>query len=209
MPCRFSVVDHSKRQATGSSDEVVVVSPSKAQELSVKQGEAVVVIGRRRRATYARVQVKKGKKGKCTISSNMASNLRLRNDDKLKVVKMLPGDDEPRSGDMVLLKHPVPPKVTSMTFSPVDDSLSTLEAREGGDEISDEELMDRFVTPYLNLEEATVLVKKGNVLTLTDDSGSRLEFTVTHMELEGAPAEKAEDEDGESTKDWYCSFCSL
>ena len=187
-----------QQQATGKGDNIVVLSPSKASELSVKSGENVVLIGRRRCALFAIVKVKKGKKSKCIVSPNMASNLRVRNEDKIKVLKMGVDDDQPLSGDMELLKTSTPPKVASVTLSPIEDSLSQLEAREGGDEISTEELTDRFVTPYLNLDESSVLLKKGHVLTLTDDAGRRLDFTVSEMELDGQPPKSDnETEEGE------------
>ena len=72
--------------------------------------------------------------------------------------------------------------------------MSSLEASEGGDEISDEEIMKRFVTPYMELEDSMALVKKGHIVKMTDDNGKNLEFIVTHVELEGAsPEEEAEE----------------
>jgi transitional endoplasmic reticulum ATPase len=177
----------------------VVLSPAKAKELSLKSGDVVVVIGRRRRAAYGRVAVAKGKgkKSVCTISGNLASNLRLRNGDKLKV-SSLSGDqeEEARSGDMVLFKHSTAPKVTSATLSPVDDSLNSLEAAEGGDEIPDEEIVSRFITPYF--ESPNGLLKKGHLLELKDENGKRLEFMVSHVELDGeSPKDDKAAEDDE------------
>jgi transitional endoplasmic reticulum ATPase len=172
----------------------VVISPSKAKELGVKSGDIVVIIGRRRRATYARVAVAKGKKAVCTISENLASNLRIRKGDKVKVEPLSDkSSDETRTGDMVLLKRSTAPKAASVTFSPVLDSLSSLEAGEGGDELSDEEILSRFVTPYL---ESNTLLKKGHLLTLRDENNKKLELIVTHMEIEDEPLEEeAEDDD--------------
>jgi formylmethanofuran dehydrogenase subunit D len=175
----------------------ISISPAKAKELSVSDGDAVVLVGRRRKAAYALVKVEKTKKGVCTVSQNMAKNLRLRDGDKLKVIPMGSEEDQPRSGDMVLLKHDKPPKVTSVTFSPIEDSLAALEAREGGDTLPDEELMERFVTPYLNLSEKSAVVKKNSMLTLVDDNGKKLDFMVTHVELEDASeATKADSDEG-------------
>ena len=89
---------------------------------------------------------------------------------------------------MIVLKHAAPPKVASVTFSPIEDSLNSLAAREGGDGLGDDEIMERFVTPYLNLDESIALVKKDSVVTITDDNGKHLDFIVTHIELEDASA---------------------
>lgn len=164
------------------------ISPSKAKELKVSAGDVILVVGRRRRATYAYVDVQKSKKEICSIPENMAKNLRLRNTDKLKVIPLGLQEDESRHGDMILLKYAAPPKVASITFSPIEDSLNSLAAREGGDGLGDDEIMERFVTPYLNLEDSTALVKKDSVVTITDDNGKKLEFMVTHVELEDASA---------------------
>jgi hypothetical protein len=166
----------------------VSISPSKAKELKVAAGDVILVVGRRRRATYAFVDVQKSKKEICSMPENMAKNLRLRNTDKLKVIPLGLQEDESRHGDMILLKHAAPPKVASVTFSPIEDSLNSLAAREGGDGLGDDEIMERFVTPYLNLDESIALVKKDSVVTITDDNGKHLDFIVTHIELEDASA---------------------
>lgn len=91
---------------------------------------------------------------------------------------------------MVLLNSK-PPSVASVTFSPIDDSLNSLEAGEGGDEISDEELTERFITPYLNVEaEESMVIKRNHLVTMRDDNGVSLEFMVTHVELESAGDEE-------------------
>ena len=182
---------------TGVSDTTIVLSAAKAKELKIKDGMMVALVGRRRRACYVRVSVASGKqkKTKCTISANVAANLRLRNGDKVKVER-LEGEtpeDTKRSGDMVLVQVTVPPKVMSVTLSPLEDSLNALEAGEGGDEIPDEELNQRFVAPYL--EEKGALVKRDHVLTLRDDNGKKLDFIVTDVTLEG-DEEKEEDAEG-------------
>lgn len=159
-----------------------------------------MVIGRRRRAAYATVHVsKKAKKSMCIVSANMAMNLRLRNGDKIKVAALTSDSDEEHSmGDMILFQSS-PKTVTSVTFSPVDDSLSALENSEGGDEISDDEIMERFVTPYTELEDKVALVKRGHLIKMTDDNGKSLEFVVTHVELEGMTPEEDEAEEGNWT----------
>ena len=164
------------------------ISPSKAKELKVSTGDVILVVGRRRRATYAFVDVQKSKKEICSIPENMAKNLRLRNTDKLKVIPLGLQEDESRHGDMILLKHATPPKVSSFTLSPIEDSLNSLAAREGGDGLGDDEIMERFVTPYLNLAESTALIKKDSVVSITDDNGKKLDFMVTHVELDDASA---------------------
>jgi translation initiation factor IF-1 len=171
----------------------------KAKELSMKEGDVIVVIGRRRRAAYARVHIHKQKKTTlCTISANLAYNLRLRNADKIKVATPSLDDEQHKKGDMILFTS-YPKKVTSVTFSPVEDSLADL----GEKDLSDDEIMERFITPYLNLkedEESSFLVKKGHVIKMTDDNGKHLEFIVTHVELEGQQQEEEEqEEEGEKT----------
>jgi transitional endoplasmic reticulum ATPase len=167
----------------------VTLSSAKAKELKVKDGATILLIGRRRRASYARVAISKSKNGVCGVSQNMAANLRLRNGDKVKAVPLGDSLDETHSGDMALLSHAAPPKIAAVTFSPVEDSLQNLSAREGGDDISDEHIMERFIKPYL-ANDATVLIKKDHLLALVDDNGKRLEVMVTHVELEGEEAKQ-------------------
>jgi formylmethanofuran dehydrogenase subunit D len=189
-------------QPTASEDSTISLSPSKAKELSMKEGDVIVVIGRRRRAAYARVHIHKQKTAtSCTVAENLAANLRLRTGDTIKVSSLTSVDDEEhKTGDMILFRSS-PKPVTSVTYSPVEDSLQNLEASEG--ELSDEEITERFVAPYLNLEasESCILVKKGHVVKMTDDNGKHLEFMVTHVELEGA--EIGEDEE-EGTNTYEC-----
>jgi hypothetical protein len=160
----------------------------------MKEGDVIVVIGRRRRAAYARVHIHKQKKTSCTVEENLAANLRLRTGDKIKVSSLTSVDDEEhKTGDMILFQSS-PKSVTSVTYSPLEDSLQNLESSEG--ELSDDEITARFITPYLNLEasESGVLVKKGHVVKMTDDNGKHLECMVTHVELEGAEQEDEEEE---------------
>ena len=91
--------------------------------------------------------------------------------------------DAERSGDMMLLQVSDAPQVMTVTFSPIEDSLKSLENAEGGDEIPDEELEQRFVTPYL--DEKGAMVKAGHAITLVDENGKKLEFMVSEVVLEG------------------------
>lgn len=175
------------------------ISAKKAKELNVKSGQIVGVIGRRRRATYATVQTKKISSDAAEISRNLGSNLRVRDADKLKIVKL--GTDETdgdASGDMALLATK-PSTAESVTLSPIEDSYNELVAMEGGDDISDEEIMERFVAPYLDLDddEKTVLLKKGHTLTLKDDNNRSLDFLVTNLEMDDAAEEEEEADEGE------------
>ena len=194
------------------SDSVVTLSAKKAKELGVSKGEVVAVIGRRRNATYGRVQVQqKAKKQKkknepslsvCTISENVAKNLRLRKGDKIKIVPIGVTEKEnegSHSGDLVLVETNTVPTVDSLTFSPIEDSMLALESLEGT--ISDEEIHERFIAPYL--EETGGLLKRGQLLILVDDSGRKLEFLVTHMTIEGATddEEKEKELSEEETKE--------
>lgn len=187
----------------------------------------VVLVGRRRRASYATIAVldapskqassskSKSTKLHCVVPENLAKNLRLRQDDAVKVVPLGKGgggatddaeDDDPtapseRSGDLVLLDSSKVPVVTSVTLSPLTDSLEALQASEGG-EFSDEELQDRFVKLYT--EGATkALFKRGHILTLLDENGRHLDFVVSHVELEGEDSGKPTENGEEGTCDTY------
>jgi hypothetical protein len=111
----------------------------------------------------------------------------VRDTDKVKIVPFDEGniDEEAHSGDMALL-NAQPSVVYSVTFSPIKDSLHSVELSEGGDELSEEEIMERFVVPYLNQEtDEEVLLKEGHTLVLMDANKVSLEFTVSHLDLEG------------------------
>ena len=135
------------------------------------------------------------RQSKASISYNTASNLRLRDGDKLKVVpiKEGAGAKEERSGDMQLLAK-TPEVVSSITFSPVEDSYNSLVASEGGDDIEDEELKERFIDNYMNLEEDgdSIVAKEGNVICMRDENGKELDFIVSHI---GESDDEEEDED--------------
>lgn len=129
----------------------------------------------------------------------MATNLRLREGDKLKIVSIEEGVEkkEERSGDMVLLaQNPI--VASSVTFSPVEDSYNTFVASEGGDDIEDEELQERFVNNYLNVEEGAdeIIMKEGSVITMVDENGKQLDFIVSHISADDG------DEDEEESGTW-------
>jgi len=190
------------------TDYSITISPSKARELGVKSGEVVGIIGRRRRASYVVVNVAKGSKGAVKLSFNLANNLRVRGTDKVKVVPLEEDSAEESSGDMALLTTQ-PSVAHSVTFSPVKDSLHSLELSEGGDEIAEEELIERFVKPYLDVDGSAVL-KKGHTITLRDDNNKSLDFTVTHLDTEGDVDDEEEvdevEEDGKKDDLIWSSF---
>jgi len=194
-----------KGQTANASDDCsVTVSSAKARELGVKAGDIVAVVGKRRRASYARVDVAKMSSSAARLRQNLAVNLRVRDADKVKIVPIGGNDEEEgayTTGDMALVSS-APSLAYSVTYSPVRDSLHSLELSEGGDELGEDEMAARFVTPYLDLEEdsAAVVAKLGHTLTLTDANGRSLEFTVTHLDMEGEDSE-AEGEAGAATKE--------
>ncbi len=181
--------------ANAATDSIVTISSKKAKELKVKNGDVVALIGRRRRAAYAVAQIKKLSTSSCQISYNTATNLRLREGDKVKVVPIsAAGYEEEVSGDMILLSQE-PSAVSSVTFSPVQDSLNNLQASEGGDTISDEELLERFIQPYLDTStEAPITTKLGHILYLKDDNDKTCEFIITHL------GDETEDEEEDVVK---------
>jgi transitional endoplasmic reticulum ATPase len=142
--------------------------------------------------------VLEAKKSILTISMNLAKNLRLRKGDKAKVV-VLNGklEEGTHSGDMVLLDVTEPAKIVSFTLAPIEDSISTLTSIEGGDEIPEEDLTARFITPYFENQKA--LLKKGQILELMDDRGRRLEVIVGDIKLEGEEAKDTVEEGEEVT----------
>ena len=209
------------------------------------------MVGRRRRATYGIVKVvaaaaaaaassktkkqkqktsgnNKNKNNACTISANLAKNLSLRQDDKLKVIPFLQPeqqekseDDEAvsyhhqrrhrRSGDLQLVHQAKPATVQSVTLSPIQDSLISLQAQEtAGDDIPDEELQARFVQPYLlddhnsSKKKKAAVIKQGHILTLRDENGKQLEFVVSHVELAKEEDAKGDDDEEEDVPGMSC-----
>ena len=185
---------------TASLDYTLTISSSKAKELKVKEGDVVAVIGRRRRASYGKVhvvaKVKSSSGNAIKIGTNLATNLRIRDTDTVKVVSLHSDDDDSES---YTLGAPPTQLASSITLSPIVDSLHTLSLRErDGDEFSDEELTERFVLPYLNSEEdGECIMKEGHTLTLKDDNGVVLEFMVGYLDMsEGSDDEEEEAEKG-------------
>ena len=126
---------------------------------------------------------------KCVLSVNLAKMLRLRKGDMVKVVPLTTGRDEGgHSGELLLVDSDSAPMIESVTFSPIEDSLASLEALEGGDSIPDEEINARFIGPYL--EESGGLLKRGQVLLMKDEDGRKLELLVTNVMLEGAETDE-------------------
>ena len=177
------------------SDYTISISSSKAKELNVKNGEIVAIIGRRRRVSYGTVQVSKMKNGSVKLSNNLANNLRVLDTDKVKIVPLNSNENEgeENESESYTLGNPPSDIAHSVTFAPIRDSLHTLELKErGGDEFSDEEISERFVVPYLNMDEddgndgnSVVVLREGHTLVLKDDNGVSLEFMVSHLDLVG------------------------
>lgn len=186
---------------TAPEDSTIGISSRKAKELKVKGGDVVVLVGRRRNAAYAQIAVvdRSMKDGdSCSISQNLATNLRLRQDDKVKLIPLKSvHQDEPRSGDLLLLKTKEVPRATSVTFAPVEDSLNALISSEGGDELSDDEIMERFVRPYARANDGELqMLKKGHLIHLRDENSHQLEFYVSQMELDEVVPDGEKNEEG-------------
>jgi len=183
-----------------TTDSQVTITSKKARELGVSSGDVIGVVGRRRRVTYAIVSIfpKKGTSSSaCSISFNLANNLRVRDGDSLKVVRLEDNEEnrnameEERSGDMLLLCRS-PEVAETVAFAPVEDSLSMLVNAEGGDDIEEEELMERFVTPHFDTANGGgMLVKEDSVIIMRDANGKILEFMVSSV----GNGEEAEDDE--------------
>jgi len=181
---------------TTTSDSAVMLSAKKAKELGVSDGEVVAIIGRRRTACYGRVSVQKKKvaSSKCKVSENLAKTLRLRKGDAVKVVALTDdsaSDGNAHSGELLIVESDSAPVVESVTLSPIDDSLASLESLEGGDTISDEDMHERFLAPYF--EESGGLLKSGQVLLIKDENGRKMEFLVSNVMIEGAASDESEE----------------
>jgi len=158
-----------------TTDSKVTITSKKAKELGVSSGDVVGVVGRRRRVTYAVVSIfqKKGNSSSTSsISFNLANNLRVREGDSIKVVPLEDEEEvraameEERSGDMLLLCRTAE-VADNVALAPIEDSLNMLINAEGGDEIEEEELMERFVTPYFDMTNGGgMLVKEENVVMM-------------------------------------------
>jgi len=186
-----------------TTDSQVTITAKKAKELGVSSGDVIGVVGRRRRVTYGVVSIYK-KKGtsssNCSISFNLGNNLRVREGDSIKVVRLEDVEEnriamaEERSGDMLLLCR-TPEVAESVALAPIEDSLNMLINAEGGDEIDEEELIERFVTPYFDTSKGGgMLVKKESVIIMRDENGKVLEFMVSSV---GNGEETEDDEEDE------------
>jgi transitional endoplasmic reticulum ATPase len=197
LPGLLEVQLKATEHPTAITDSAIMLTAKKAKELGVSNGDVVAAVGRRRTATYGRVLVQKKKSGSssnCVLSENLAKELRLRKGDKVKIVPLGESSDPgSHSGELALVEAESAPILESVTLSPIDDSLSSLESIEGGDPLSDEEINLRFVAPYL--EESGGLLKKGQVLKLKDEDGRKLDFIVTNVMVEGVTKDEDADED--------------
>ena len=205
----------SNSPTTALSDYTISISSSKAKELNIKNGEIVAIIGRRRRVSYGTVQVSKMKNGSVKLSNNLANNLRVMDTDKVKIVPLNTSDNgEENESESYTLGNPPTDIAHSVTFAPIRDSLHTLELKErGGDEFSDEEISERFVVPYLNMDEddgndgnSNVVLREGHTLVLKDDNGVSLEFMVSHLDLVGDDADSDNEESIATESGKFCIF---
>ena len=107
-------------------------------------------------------------------------------------------DDGERDGAGSYGLGPRPTAVaSSVTFHPLKDSASGSDDGAG----DDDELLERFVRPYLDSSAsdedggAAALLREGHVLSLADESGIVMEFSVGHLGVEG---QSDDDEKGEN-----------
>ena len=203
----------SNTPTTALADYTISISSSKAKELNIKNGDVVAIIGRRRRVSYGTVQISKMKNGSVKLSNNLATNLRVLDTDKVKIVPLNNNDNgEENESESYTLGNPPSETAYSVTFAPIRDSLHTLELKErGGDEFSDEEINERFVVPYLNIEEdgdgnSNVVLREGHTLVLKDDNGVSLEFMVSHLDLVGDDDNSENEESVVAESGKFCSF---
>ena len=154
------------------------------------------------------------KNGSVKLSNNLATNLRVLDTDKVKIVPLNTSDNgEENESESYTLGNPPSDIAHSVTFAPIRDSLHTLELKErGGDEFSDEEISERFVVPYLNMDEDGdgngVVLREGHTLVLKDDNGVSLEFMVSHLDLVGDDSENEESVVAESGKFFAFDVCT-
>ena len=109
-------------------------------------------------------------------------------------------DDGGRDGAGSYGLGPRPTAVaSSVTFHPLKDSASGSGSDDGAGD--DDELSERFVRPYLDSSAsdedggAAALLREGHVLSLADESGIVMEFSVGHLGVEG---QSDDDEKGEN-----------
>jgi len=187
------------------SDSTVYITKSKAKELKLKSNDIVSVVGRRRSVTMANIAIlpKSKEAQKCQISKILAKNIQIRESDSLKIVPFSSSEEESdeglpeRSGDYLLLNQNKKPNVaTDVRLSPIKESLAALNE----DDIDDDELTDRFITPYIE-GEGNIIWKKGHVLTMKDENLKSLEFLIVDISFEDESDSKAEEEEAGSQED--------
>ena len=207
------------------SDCYVSITQSKARELQLHQDELVAIIGKRRRCAYVKVNILQTdrttttttKSSSVIIGRNLANNLHIRNDDKVRIISVneIEENNEDRqqrrnessstttgSGSYGLGKRPTIVAKT-VTFHPIKDTMSNVD----DDDVSNEELISRFITPYLesstvdvDTDENVAIMKEGHVLSLTDENGSVMEFTIGKLDIdhdENDEDDEEKDETGE------------
>mmetsp|Transcript_24491 Transcript_24491/g.55935 ORF Transcript_24491/g.55935 Transcript_24491/m.55935 type:complete len:904 (-) Transcript_24491:224-2935(-) len=196
-----NVLDVTVSSSTSTScavDATVTISPGKARELSVSQGDVVLVIGRRRLTNYFTVAVEKRCAG-ASLSANAAYNLRVTAGDRVKLV--VPGADAEEDGPTYDYAGEAPLEIKEVIFAPVEDSVATYERmHNGGDELDDEEVLEKFVRPYM--EEEGIL-RAGMIVKMAEGgdnagSGRTVEFLVKSIVPKGDDADKKKGKDDEN-----------
>jgi len=197
-PYFSNVLEVSIRGSMGSKnfleDNIIIIHSKKACELDISTGDYLKIFGRRRKSSYAVVKIfekEQYSQSSCQISYNLAINLSTRNGDKIKLINI----DEH--------KH-FPKIVRSVSFSPIQDSIQALLISERRKEIPrDYELIERFLIPYLNLEEQNnhTIVNMMQILAIKDENDKTLEFLVSNMDTE-----EVKDENTDRKKDAISSY---
>lgn len=197
--------DQTTATTNALSDCYITITQSKAHELQLHQGDLVAIIGKRRRCAYVKVNILTDKTTTTKLSSvkigrNLANNLHIRNDDKVRLISINEIEENEAqqqqqqqkessttgSGSYGLGKRPtIVAKI--VTLHPIKDTMSNVD----DDDVSDEELISRFITPYLDSstddvdnDEDVAIMKEGHVLTLTDENGSVMEFTIGKLDID-------------------------
>jgi len=191
-------------RASLAGDSALTLSPGKARELAVSDGDVVLVIGRRRRAAHLRVAVRKGGTG-ARLSASCGRSLRVSSGDRVRVVVDPTGG--PEEDHLYGYAGPAPAGVAEVSFAPVEDSLTTYERTyHGGDDVAEEELLARFVRPYVEGRDGEMgAVRSGDVVRMAEDGhdGRVVEFVVQGLVAAGdgeeaeAPLQGAVDADTE------------
>eukprot|EP00520_Triparma_pacifica_P005897 CAMPEP_0118645306 /NCGR_PEP_ID=MMETSP0785-20121206/7428_1 /TAXON_ID=91992 /ORGANISM="Bolidomonas pacifica, Strain CCMP 1866" /LENGTH=872 /DNA_ID=CAMNT_0006537175 /DNA_START=1 /DNA_END=2616 /DNA_ORIENTATION=+ len=150
---------------SAEDDSMVTISSKKAEKLGITKGSQVTLIGRRRRTSTCTLKTSsKLSQSACTLSPNLATNLKLDSGDSVKIISNQ-GEELEDAEEVV--------------FSPTIEALGKLEALNGGDELSEEDLTTRFVLPYLTSGPGTL--KVGALLTLYDSQGLSCQFLITSL----------------------------